>query len=104
MARLQKIQDDEYEIIDMGEENFHHILLTKESPFPGIVFQFGVVKFLEEEYQLRVKFDYEIFDNPSGLDTKTDKFVTYIGNILVNNLDELLIYNKYQREQGKRGD
>lgn len=99
MAKSKKIYHDEYEFIDRGEENFHHIKLGDESPYPDVVFQFGEVKLLEEDGALRVKFEYEVFDNPNSLDTKSDKFVTYIGEILITNLEELLFYNKLQREQ-----
>jgi hypothetical protein len=97
MAKLQKVSDDAYDIIDKGDENFHHIILKDGSPYPDVVFQFGAVKLLEEEYQLRVKFEYEVFDNPSFFDTNSEKFREYIGNILVTNLEELLIYNKHQK-------
>lgn len=105
MAKLQKIDDDEYDIIDMGEDNFHRIILKEDSPYHGVIFQFGKVQLIEEDEQLRVKFEYEVFENPRFFDTsKSSNFVSYIGQILVNNLEELLIYNKYQREGGKRGD
>lgn len=98
MAKLEKIADEDYEIIDKGDENFHQILLKASSPFSSVVFQYGKVKLIEEDDQLRVKFEFEIFDNPKKFNTKSDKFRDYIGNILMNNLDELLVYNKYKRE------
>lgn len=104
MRKLEKISDDDYDIIDRGEENFHHILLKENSPFSGVVFQYGEVKLLEEEYQLRVRFDYEVFENPNKRDTESSTFINYIGNILMNNLEELLIYNKFQKGQEKSGD
>lgn len=97
MAKLQKVSDDEYDIVDKGEEHFHHITLKENSPYFGVVFQFGAVKLLEEEYQLRVKFEYEVFENFGGFDTTSERFIEYIGNILMTNLEEILIYNKYQK-------
>jgi len=99
MAKQGKISHDEYEFIDRGEENFHHIKLVDKSPYKDVVFQFGEVKLLEEDGALRVKFEYEVFENPRFLDTKSDKFVNYIGEILITNLEELLFYNKFKREQ-----
>lgn len=104
MAKLRKISDDEYDIIDQGEENFHRIILKEESPYFGVTFQFGEVKLLEEDGQLRVKFEYEVFENFGGFDTKSNEFVNYIGQILMTNLEELLIYNQYKREKGSSGD
>lgn len=98
MTKLQKIQDDHYEIIDNGEENFHHIHLKESSPFPEVVYQYGKVQLLEENDSLRVKFEFEIFKNPRLLHLG-DEFTEYVGHILMTNLEELLIYNKYKKEQ-----
>ncbi len=104
MTKLKKISDEEYQILDRGEENFHHIILKEGSPFVGVVFQFGAVRLLEEDGNLRIKFEYEVFENKNKFDTDSEKFVSYIGQILMTNLEEILIYNKFQKEQGKRGD
>lgn len=104
MTGFKKVHDDEYDIIDQGEENFHRIVLKEDSPYFGVTFQFGEVKLLEENNRLRVKFEYEVFENFGGFDTKSEEFVNYIGDILMTNLSELLMYNKYQREQGKSGN
>jgi hypothetical protein len=103
MARLDKVAYDEYDIIDQGEDRFHHIILKEESPFPDIVFQFGEVKLFEENNSLRVKFDYEIFSNKRNLNTNTTKFIDYIGNIMMTNLEELLFFNKFQRSKEESG-
>jgi hypothetical protein len=104
MTKLQKISDDEYDIIDKGEENFHHIILKGDSPYAGVIYQYGMVQLLEEDEQLRVKFEYEVFENPRFLDTRSDKFVDYVGHILMTNLEELLVFNKYQKASSKSGD
>ena len=96
MAKLKKISDDDYEIIDNGEENFHHIRL-KAAPYPDVVYQYGAVRLYEENDSLRVSFEYEVFQNPKLLNTQSEQFREYIGHILVNNLEEILIYNKYQK-------
>jgi hypothetical protein len=99
MSKLQKVQDDDYEIIDKGEENFHHIVLKDSSPFPFVVFQFGKVQLIEDVVNdcLNVKFEYEVFENPKNLDTQAEMFREYVGNILMTNLEELLIYNQYKK-------
>lgn len=97
VVKLKKIQDDQYEIIDRGEENFHHIKLNETAPYPDVVYQYGAVSLFEENDSLRVKFDYEVFANPKMLDTKSRQFIDYIGHVLMTNLEELLIYNKYSK-------
>jgi hypothetical protein len=99
MVKLVKIKDEEYDIIDQGADNFHRIVLNSNSPWPNVVFQFGAVKLFEENDSLRVSFEYEVFENIHFLNTKSEEFIDYIGHILVSNLEELLLYNKYQKEQ-----
>jgi uncharacterized protein YutD len=103
MARLDRVDDDDYEIIDRGDEMFHQIKLTKRSPYPGVLFQFGKVNLSEENDSLRVKFDYEVFENRNNLDTRSEKFVDYIGNILMTNLSELLLYNSVTKVKEQDG-
>ena len=97
MSKLQKIEDSEYEIIDKGQDSFHHIRLAGHSRFPEVLFQYGSVKLQEVEGELKVSFEYEIFDNPEKVDTESEEFVDYLGNLLVTNLEELLICDRYQK-------
>ena len=99
MTKLQKIKDEDYEIIDKGEDSFHHILLAGHTRFPKVLFQFGEVKLKEDQGELRVDFIYEVFDNPEDVDTLSEEFVDYLGNLLITNLDELLIYNAYKNKR-----
>lgn len=103
MSKLVKVDDEQYEILDQGEDRFQHIKLNDTAPFPGVEFQFGEVKLYEENDQLRVSFDYEVFDNPRLVNTFSKQFIDYIGNILMTNLEELLIFNKYQTGGYKDG-
>jgi hypothetical protein len=98
MSKLEKIKDDEYEIIDKGADSFHHIRLAGHSRFPEVVYQYGSVKLQEVEGELKVSFEYEVFENPEEVDTNSKEFIDYLGNILVTNLDELLLYNMYRRK------
>lgn len=96
--RKNKITDDDYDIVDNGPEHFHHVRLGDSSPFPGVVYQYGEVQLIEEDESLRVKFKFQIFDNPADLKVEqSDSFVNYIGEILMINLEEFLIYKKYQK-------
>lgn len=102
MAKAMKIADDQYEIIDMGSEEFQHILLNDLSPFPSVIFQFGKTQLVEDDDQLRVKFEYEVFSNENNHNTDSMKFREYIGQILVQNLEEILIYNKYAKLESSK--
>lgn len=94
----KRIQDKDYEIIDNGAEMFHHVKLGATSDYPDVVFQYGEVKLIEEDDSLRVKFEYEVFENPNKLRVeRSDEFVDYIGEILMINLEEILICNKYSK-------
>ena len=93
---------EDYEIIENGNESFHHIKLNK-SPYKDIVFQFGEVKLIEENECLRVKFEYEVFQNPLNVDTTTRKFNDYIGNILMENLSTELLLSTSHKQRMKEG-
>lgn len=98
--KKEQITEDHYEIVDNGPENFQHVRLSDKSPYPGILYQYGEVQLLEEGDQLRVKFKYEIFDNPERHMVEfSPGFVDYIGEILMTNLREFLIYLNYQKGQ-----
>lgn len=96
--RKKEVGEDDYEIIDNGPENFQHVKLGDSSPFPGLVYQYGEVQLLEEGEHLRVKYVFEIFDNPNCLNvSKSKAFSEYAGEILMVNLREFLIYMNYQK-------
>lgn len=103
MTKLKKIQDEDYEIVDNGEDQFHQIHLKATSPYSDVIFQFGEVKLLEENDHLRVKFEYEVFQNPKRFNTNSEQFREYIGHILMTNLEEILLYNKYAKGSKDNG-
>ena len=73
----------QYEIIDD-----EWVKLT-EGPYTGIVYKYGRVELLEEDYHLRVRFEYELHDG-----TKLDNnFVQYIGPILTELIESGVIKN-----------
>ena len=88
--------DEHFKIVDMGEEGMDHVLLTK-GKYKDVEFQYGEVKLIEEDNSLRVSFIYEVFDNPSKVDTTTKEFNDYIGKILVAVLDEELLRSLYKK-------
>ena len=60
-----------------------------EGPYEGIVYKYGRVQLVEEDDQMRVRFEYETDDG-----TRMDNnFVQYIGPILVDLIEEGLMKN-----------
>jgi len=60
-----------------------------EGPYAGIMYKYGRVQLIEEDEQLRVKFDYEL---DSGERMGQD-FIQYIGPILIEMMDEGIAKN-----------
>lgn len=88
---MENIKDKNYDFIDMGEGNLFHIILTEHSPYEGVEYQYGKVKLVEDNDQLRLTFEYEVFDNPNSYNTESKGFVDYIGVILKDNLEKVLL-------------
>jgi hypothetical protein len=55
-----------------------------EGPWKDVIYTYGKVKFIEDKEtdKLRLKFEYNIHENPSQVDTDSIEFVTAIGDIL----------------------
>jgi len=73
-------------------DNFSCIKLT-EGPFSEIIYTYTNVKFASEENangQLPLKFTYDIKKNPNNIDTQTEEFRQYIGDILVEVIEKQL--------------
>ena len=64
-----------------------------EGPFQGITFKYGGVQFIPDESNctLRLKFDYNIID---GIASDVKAFEQYIGDILVDLIDEGAMQNQ----------
>lgn len=76
--------DNEYEIIEKNDGDMEPILLTDESPYAGVVYQYGSVRLVEDEAAqvCRVVFEFEVFENPNNKDVETEQFKKYVGEIL----------------------
>ena len=80
-----------YELLDEDYDGNQLIKLTS-SEYSGIIYTYGRVRLLEEEDLLRVQFEYDIHENPVGI-IEADKFRNYIGDILIDLLEENLLKN-----------
>ena len=68
----------------------HSSIKIIDEKFKDVIFDFGSVGFSKEENdkgELTMKFDYTVVKNPNNIDTTTDEFINYIGDICVELLE-----------------
>jgi len=82
-------------VVVENRNNGHDAIKLTESPFDGIIYEYGKVSFEEneEESSLHIKFDYEILDYNNKVLTDTKPFEKYIGDILQELLHEGIAKN-----------
>jgi hypothetical protein len=64
-----------------------------EGKYEGVVYKYNHVKFApheNEQGQIPLKFTYDIFQNPEKVDVESQDFRFYIGDILVELVEEQL--------------
>ena len=64
-----------------------------DGQYEGIIYKYKNVKFSSTENasgQLPLKFTYDVMTNPNNEDVKSDNFRNYIGDILVECVEEQL--------------
>lgn len=81
----------QYELLDEDYSGNQLIKLICNE-YSGIIYTYGRVRLLEEDDLLRVQFEYDIHENPVGF-VDRDKFRNYIGDILIDLLEENLLKN-----------
>ncbi len=81
-----------YVFAQRKEDDFSCIKLL-EGQYEGIIYKYNQVKFSTTENangQIPLKFTYDIMTNPNKEDVKSDDFRNYIGDILVECVEEQL--------------
>ena len=55
-----------------------------EGTYDGVIYTYGKVSFVEdkESDKLRLKFEYNVHENPNDVDTDCNDFINVIGDIL----------------------
>ena len=56
--------------------------LIQEGEFEGVMYTYGKVTPIEENEKLRLKFEYNIHENPNEVDTNSESFINVMGDIL----------------------
>ena len=64
-----------------SEVSGFHIM---EGTYDGVVYTYGKVSFVEDKVSdnLRLKFEYNVHENPNDVDTDCNDFINVIGDIL----------------------
>ena len=77
--------DDDYTCIKLVEGNYK-----------DIIFKYGNVGFkpVEDDEKMSVIFDYNVLKNPNDVDYDTQEFIDYIGDILIELVEEQLATGK----------
>jgi len=71
----------------------HDCIRIDEGDYKDVMYSYGAVKFIEENDQLRIKFDYTVVRNPNNVDTESKEFIDTISVILQENI-EIELKNK----------
>ena len=85
-----KTKNKRYVFAQKGNADYSSIKLT-EGKFKDIIYHYGKVGFAENENpdgKLPMKFDYVVDRNPNNVDLEDNKFIDFIGDILVELLAE----------------
>ena len=54
----------------------------EEGNYKDVIYTYGKVSPIEEKEKLRLKFDYNVHENPNKCDTESTDFINVIGDIL----------------------
>ena len=56
--------------------------------YKDVVYTYGKVQPVEENDKLRLKFEYNVVENPSGVETEDKNFINVIGDILTKDVEK----------------
>ena len=96
-----KTKNSKYVFAQRQGDDFSCIKLT-EGKFKNVIYKYNHVKFSQTENaegQIPLKFTYDIMTNPNDEDVKSDNFRNYIGDILVECVEEQLKNGKLQIDE-----
>ena len=85
-------KNKKYAFVQREGDDFSCIKLL-QPPYKGVIFKYGKVGFSEKENAdgtRSMKFDYDILFNPHEMDLDNKEFIDYIGDMLVEFIDEKL--------------
>ena len=77
----------EYDETISYESNTTVPIRILKGKYEGLVYQYGTIKFLEEEDNVRCNFTYDILENPNNI-KENQNLVNQLGEILVEVLND----------------
>ena len=89
-SHTEQTKNRPYVFVQRDKDDFSCIKIT-EGKFKDIIYHYGKVGFAKEEKPdgtLPMKFDYTVLKNQNNIDIDDGEFIDYIGDILVELLDE----------------
>ena len=81
MQVLMQMSNLRYTTVQNKRTNLEAIKLL-ESPYKGIIYTYGKVELLDEGDKLRIKFEYDLIEDPYNSDLNVEDFEVYIGDVL----------------------
>lgn len=84
-------KNKKYTFAQRDGDDFSCVKIIEDGQYKDIIYRYGKVAFAKEEKQdgtLPMKFDYTVLKNPNNLKLDNQAFIDYIGDILIELLDE----------------
>jgi len=102
-SATDKTKNKRYAFVQKQGDEFTCIKLLKDN-YEGIIFKYDNVKFekINEQGKVPLQFTYDVFVNPEQKDVDCQEFKNYIGDILVELVDEQLkdgtLFDKHDKQ------
>jgi hypothetical protein len=84
-------KNKKYTFAQRDGDDFSCVKIIEDGQYKDVIYKYGKVAFAKEEKQdgtLPMKFDYTVLKNPNNLKLDNQAFIDYIGDILIELLDE----------------
>ncbi len=75
-----------FEVLNKFTDAGFHIIKITEGEFKDVEFSYGAVEIEEKNDECHLKFDFNVISDPNN--STSDSFGQYIGNILLDILEE----------------
>jgi len=92
---MESTKNKKYVFAQRQEDDYTCIKLT-EGEYKDVIFKYGNVGFkpVKDSEKMSVIFDYNILRNPNDIDYDTEEFIKYIGDILIDLVEDQVATGK----------
>ena len=93
---LPTVQKTKKYVFTQRQQDDYTCIKLVEDKYKDIIYKYGNVGFkpVEDDEKMSVIFDYNILRNPNDIDVDTEEFINYIGDILIDLVEEQLATGK----------